>query len=287
MMKKVNQGIILSNEMIGREIFQMVIQGKDSVIDSEPGQFVNVYLNDKSKLLPRPISICNVSQDQLTLVYKIVGDGTKELSTYEKGFTISFSSPLGHGYDLNAIFQSICGEEDEAAAEKREPDCHKTICLVAGGVGVPPMVELAKNLRCRLNKRKDSIGLLAVLGFQNQSFLTKELGEYCDSVYVSTDDGAEGFKGNVLDCILKEGIHPDYILSCGPKPMLTALATYCEMESIPFQVSLEERMGCGYGACVGCTCKTKEVQDGETQIKQKKVCKDGPVFFGNEVAWNE
>lgn len=289
MTKKILDAKIIRNEEIADQIYRIILQSEEPVIDAEPGQFVNVYLHDKSMLLPRPISICFTEHDQLTLIYKVMGNGTKALSGYTEGDNLSISTPLGHGYDLNAIFQSLSEEADTTnkIQGSNQNESTKTIALIAGGVGVPPMLELAKNIRGRLVKRNDTIRLIAVMGFQKEAFLIEELKEFCDEVYIATEDGSSGYQGNVLEMIEAQKIKADYFLSCGPKPMLAALAKYCEKNRKPFQVSLEERMGCGYGACVGCTCKTKEHHDGIVQIKQKKVCKDGPVFFGNEVAWDE
>jgi dihydroorotate dehydrogenase electron transfer subunit len=204
------------------------------------------------------------------LVYRVVGKGTKELSGYQGGETLRISSPLGQGYYIEQMTKTL---EDSGPGTK-------TIAIEAGGLGVPPMVELAKVIR----KRLPVAILVAVLGYQDETFLTEDLGSFCDEVLVATESGRVGFRGNVLDMMEARGISADYYLSCGPKPMLKALAEYCTRTSKPLQVSLEERMGCGYGACVGCTCKTK----GQGSIiTQKKVCKDGPVFFGNEVIWNE
>jgi dihydroorotate dehydrogenase electron transfer subunit len=142
------------------------------------------------------------------------------------------------------------------------------------------MVELAKVVRNRIPE----VRLISALGYQSETFLTEELESFCDEVLIATESGREGFRGSVIEMMEALGVTADYYLSCGPKPMLKALAGYCGRLSKPLQVSLEERMGCGYGACVGCTCKIKEKND---TMRQKKVCKDGPVFFGNEVIWDE
>jgi dihydroorotate dehydrogenase electron transfer subunit len=157
------------------------------------------------------------------------------------------------------------------------------------------MVELAKALRTGpgsggLGSRRGrddlngQIKLTAAVGFQDTPFLITELKSFCNEVIIASEKGTSGFRGNVLEMMEQRGLDADYYLSCGPKPMLAALAGYCRRMGRPLQVSLEERMGCGYGACVGCTCKTRGHDGSE---KQKKVCLDGPVFFGEEVIWDD
>ena len=285
MTKKIIEAKILSNEQIASEIFRIILKVDGEEMDAAPGQFVNLYLHDKSMLLPRPISICFAEPGRITLVYKVVGKGTEALSGYCEGNVIRISTPLGNGYDLDGALST---------AE------NGTIALVAGGLGVPPMVELAKVIRKRFNGFKQNENkesgstenskttkLIAIIGFQDEVFLDNVLKNYCDEVYIATETGTSGFQGNVIELMKAEGIGADYYFSCGPKPMLKALAGYCAQVGRPLQLSLEERMGCGYGACVGCTCKTKETEDGKEKVTQKKVCKDGPVFFGNEVIWDE
>jgi dihydroorotate dehydrogenase electron transfer subunit len=206
----------------------------------------------------------------MALVYRVIGKGTKELSGYKAGSTLRVSSPLGQGYDIDQMVETL---EDSSSGTR-------TVALVAGGLGVPPMVELAKVIR----KRLPGVKSVAALGYQNEIFLKEDLDSFCDEVLIATQSGRSGFQGNVLEMMEARGLTADYYLSCGPKPMLKALADYCGRLNKPLQISLEERMGCGYGACVGCTCKIKE--NGDT-VRQKKVCKDGPVFFGNEVIWDE
>jgi dihydroorotate dehydrogenase electron transfer subunit len=274
MTKGIVEAHIINHTEIADSIYRITLQGSSSITEAKPGQFINVYLRDKSMLLPRPISICRAEKDRITLVYRVAGKGTKELSAYREGDPLKISTPLGHGYDIDAIFEAF-----EAADSGT-----KTIALAAGGLGVPPMVELAKTIQRRVMKDKKS-RLISLVGFQKEPFLIEELKSFCDEVHIAVENGAAGFRGNVLEMMEKQGIEADYYLSCGPRPMLKALAGYCDNNNKPLQVSLEERMGCGYGACVGCTCKTKEKNDGK--VKLKKVCLDGPVFFGNEVIWNE
>ena len=255
MSKQVIEGMILSNTPIAKDVYRMVVKVDEIAQDAKCGQFVNIYPKQKHTLLPRPISICEIGKDTLTLVYSVVGEGTKEFSMYHVGERVHLSSALGNGF---------------------KPMTAKCSILVGGGIGVPPLVALAKELEGEK---------IAVLGFREAPFLIEKLEALGVKVYVATDNGAYGFKGNVVELLEAEGISGDYYYSCGPKPMLRALASYCEKKNVPLQVSLEERMGCGYGACVGCVCKTKA--NNESGFVHKKVCKDGPVFLASEVKWNE
>jgi len=255
MSKKVVEGKIIGQGEIAPMIYKMIVEAPEVVKEARPGQFVNLYPTSKSTLLPRPISICEIDETTLTLVYGVVGEGTREFSKLQTGDAIRISSPLGNGYSLQDVATSI---------------------LVGGGIGVPPLVELAKELK------GDKI---AVLGFRDEPFLVETLEALGVKVYVATDSGKVGFKGNVVELIKAEGIEGDYFYACGPKVMLHALSNYCESKNLPIQVSMEERMGCGYGACVGCVCKTKTST--EKGFEHKKVCKDGPVFLGSEVKWDE
>lgn len=253
---------VLGNKNIGNGMFQMKIGGKNILKickKASAGQFINIYLKDKSAILPRPISICNIENSNLEIVYKVVGKGTIELSKYQEGEDISISSSLGNGY---------CLEEWNA---KMKP------VLVGGGAGIPPMIQLAKELNhigCKVT---------CIFGFQSETFLINEAKKLCEDLYICTETGEAGFKGNVMELIKNKSITGDGYFACGPKPMLKSLNKHCSEKNLPLQVSMEERMGCGYGACVGCAIKLKI--DGE--IVQKAVCKDGPVFNGSEVVWNE
>lgn len=255
MHKKVVEANIKAQDEIATGIYRMVIESSEVAKSSDVGMFVNLYPKAKNTLLPRPISISEIGEDTITLVYGVVGEGTREFSSYKAGESIRVSTAQGTGF---------------------KPQKVKRHVLVGGGIGVPPLVELAK----RLEGEK-----IAVVGFREEPFLIETLEAAGAKVYIATDSGKCGFKGNVIDLIKTEGIEGDYYYSCGPKVMLKALAHYCAEKNIPVQVSLEERMGCGYGACVGCVCKTKAKN--ETSYEQKKVCKDGPVFLGSEVKWDE
>ncbi len=281
MTKKIIEAQVISNQKIAEGIFRITLDcaaAADATesFNAKPGQFINLYPRDKSMLLPRPISICFTERNRITLVYRVVGNGTRELSCHKEGDGLQISTPLGQGYHIEAMFEAI----------NQDPSDHKTIALVAGGLGIPPMLELAKTIRTQIGEDR-RIKLIAFLGFQEKAFLIEELSSFCHEVHVATEKGDFGFHGTVLELMEMQNIVVDYYFSCGPKPMLKALAAHCHRIEKPLQVSLEERMGCGYGACVGCTCKTKEEKDGLMRVTPKKVCKDGPVFFGEEVIWSE
>ena len=262
--KSLVTGRVAGQERLTGDVYRIRIEGvflEDFTREAKPGQFVNVYMKDKSTLLPRPVSICRIHSGQLELVYRVVGKGTREMAGYHRGNAIRLSSPLGKGFELSGCQSG-------------------SALLVGGGVGTPPLLQLAGELNHR------GIRPMAVLGFQREPFLVQEMEELCEKVLVATEDGSFGFAGNVVQLIEKEGqekgLAADQAFSCGPKPMLKALADLCREREIPLQVSLEERMGCGYGACVGCAVDIK--RDGK--IQRKAVCKDGPVFWAEEVFWH-
>ena len=265
MKKEVLQGIVRRNEALADNVFRMEIQWKLGREDVKAGQFVNVYPKSRETLLPRPISICRAEDGLLTLVYGVVGKGTAEFASYKPGETVTVSSPLGNGYDLSAFEESAAG-------------AGKTALLAGGGIGVPPLLELAVRLR------QKGANVQAVLGFRDQPFLIDELEQAGAHVFTATDSGAFGYRGTVLDLIRREHLSAEYCFACGPKGMLRALAAYGGENGWNVQVSLEERMGCGYGACVGCVCGIRQ-KDGI--VRREKVCKDGPVFSGAEVVWDE
>jgi dihydroorotate dehydrogenase electron transfer subunit len=210
-------------------------------------------------LLPRPISISEAENGNVTVIYKVVGRGTKYLSEYRENQEIRLSSPLGKGYRM----------EDDYAGKK--------VALVAGGIGISPMIGLTKELKDRNAK------LNIFLGFQSQTFLIDKLEKLCENIFIATNDGSRGFFGNAVEMLKRSGSIYDEYFACGPKEMLKVLSEYtCHIER-NVQVSIEERMGCGYGACVGCACKIRE--DGA--VSRKSVCKDGPVFLGKDVIWDE
>jgi dihydroorotate dehydrogenase electron transfer subunit len=256
--RKIITGIVKENSRIAAGIYEMVIEA-EAFKNFIPGQFINVYLADKSMLLPRPISISEADDSSITLVYKVVGKGTGCLSGSRAGESIKISSPLGNGFDI------------------KDDHTGKKIALVAGGIGIPPMIGLAGALK------KRGTHVYAFLGFPSEVFLFEKLKAICDDVLIATDDGSAGFNGNAVELLEKSGALFDKYFACGPKAMLKSLCEYIAKVERDVQVSVEERMGCGYGACVGCSCKIRE----EGAVKRKSVCKDGPVFWGKDVVWGE
>lgn len=245
---------ILSQNKIADEIYSMWIE-TSAAKEAKPGQFIDVYVNDDSKLLPRPISICEVKDDSLRIVYRVVGGGTKIMSTYKEGDEIQIIGPLGNGFDM----------KDGKAI------------LVGGGIGIPPMVELAKNLSEKIGKEN----VISVMGYRDEIFLVDELEQF-STVVIATEDGSTGTKGTVIDALNENGVDGDVLYACGPIPMLKALKDWANEKGIECQISLEERMACGIGACLACVCKTKE-KDEHSNVCNKRICKDGPVFDANEI----
>lgn len=246
---------VVSQQALTDDIFSMWIQADEIAGAAVPGQFISVYTKDAGKLLPRPISLCQVDKEkgQLRIVYRVVGAGTSQFSGYQAGDDIEIMGPLGNGFPL------------ERAAGKK-------VFLIGGGIGIPPMLELARQLDCEKQ---------AVLGYRDVLFLNDEFEKFSD-VYVVTEDGSAGTKGNVLDAIRENGLKADVIFACGPTPMLRALKAYAEEHEIECWLSLEEKMACGIGACLACVCQSKEV-DEHSHVHNKRICKDGPVFLAQEV----
>lgn len=249
---------VISQEMIAADIFSMWIETK-AAKTAAPGQFISVYTSDGSKLLPRPISICEIDSEagRLRIVYRVTGEntGTEQFSKLTAGDTISLIGPLGNGFPL-----------DKAAG--------KRAFLMGGGIGVPPILELAKQLSCAEKQ--------IVVGYRNDQIFLREQFEENGKLYISTEDGSVGTKGNVMNAISENGLEADIIYACGPTPMLRAIKNYAEERGIECYISLEERMACGIGACLACTCKSKE-KDHHTNVHNKRICKDGPVFLSTEV----
>ena len=257
MNRKKENAVVISQEMLADGIFSMWLRTEAS-LTAVPGQFISMYTNDGSKLLPRPISICEINKEEgsLRVVYRVTGEntGTKQFSECKAGDTIPVIGPLGNGFPL-----------DKAEGKKA--------FLMGGGIGVPPILELSKQLNCEKQ---------IVMGYRDANTFLKEQFEANGSVYISTEDGSVGTKGNVMDAIRENGLTADIIYACGPTPMLRAIKNYAESNGIECYISLEERMACGIGACLACVCKSKE-KDHHTNVHNKRICKDGPVFLSTEV----
>lgn len=254
MTKKVMcNGYVTSIVEITKDIYNVWIKAEEIAEYAVAGQFVSLYCKDGSRLLPRPISICEIEKEEgmIRLVFRIAGAGTKEFSTWKVGDSIRVMGPLGNGFTLEGT---------------------KAI-LIGGGIGIPPMLQLAKSLKCEKQ---------IVLGYRNQDLFLKEEFKPYGAVYVSTEDGSIGTKGNVIDAIQENKLEADIIFACGPTPMLRGIKQYAMEKKIKTQISLEERMACGIGACLACVCQSKE-KDHHTNVKNKRICKDGPVFYAEEV----
>lgn len=243
---------VRSQERIASDIFSLVLYVPGIAEQAKAGQFVSVYSHDGSKLLPRPISLCEIDREKKTirLVYRVVGTGTKEFSALKEGNDIEVMGPLGNGFSLK----------------------NRKAIIIGGGIGIPPMLELARELDCEKH---------IVLGYRDETFLLKDL-EAAGDVYIASEDGKTGVKGNVLDAIREYGIEGDIIYACGPTPMLRAVKEYAIANDIEAQLSLEEKMACGIGACLACVCQSTEI-DGHSHVHNKRICKDGPVFDAREV----
>lgn len=253
---------ITFQEQLAADIYDMRIKAPEIAETAVPGQFVSLYSQDGARLLPRPISLCGIYKEkgELRLVYRIAGEGTKEFSELAEGDTIDVLGPLGNGFPLKA---------------------GKKAFLIGGGIGVPPMLELAKALH-GLNAAGEDGLVRSVLGYRDSQMFLKDEFEAYGPVYVATEDGSSGTRGNVLDAIREQGLSADIIYACGPTPMLRALKAYAAEKGLECWLSLEEKMACGVGACLACVCQSKEVDD-HSQVHNKRICKDGPVFPAEEI----
>ena len=258
MNRKKENAVVLSQESIAQDIYSMWIR-TEAALEAKPGQFISMYTNDGSKLLPRPISICEINRAEgsLRVVYRVTGEntGTEEFSRMKAGDVFPVIGPLGNGFPL------------ERAAGKKA-------FLMGGGIGVPPILELAKQIDCDAKQ--------IIVGYRDSETFLRDEFEQNGQVYISTEDGSEGTKGNVMDAIRENGLEADIIYACGPTPMLRAIKAYAEEKGIECWLSLEERMACGIGACLACVCQTKE-KDHHSNVNNKRICKDGPVFLSTEV----
>lgn len=250
-MNRIRKFKILCNEGLTDQIYKMVLAAHETGWITKPGQFVNITIDHA--YLKRPISISEWDSKSFTIIYKVVGFGTKQLSLKKAGDEVECLIGLGNGFSIEKI-----------------PEDH--VLLVGGGVGIPPLVGCAEE--CLKSNKKVSV----ILGFDTRknSFYMDKFKELGCEVYVSTNDGSLGTKGFVSDVMREKKLDNLYYLACGPMPMLKAVYTVSHASG---QLSFEERMGCGFGACMGCSCKTI------TGIK--RICKEGPVLDSEEILWKD
>ena len=235
---------ILESTPLTSSVYKMVLRGDTSAITA-PGQFVNIRL--EGKFLRRPISVCDYDAETLTLVYKVVGSGTEQMAAMKAGETLDILTGLGNGYDL--------GPAGDAPL------------LIGGGVGVPPLYHLAK----RLLAQGKAVSVILGFNTKEEIFFEEEFKALGCTVTVTTADGSYGVKGFVTNALPESYT---YFYTCGPEPMLKAVYRATTTSG---QMSFEERMGCGFGACMGCSCKTL--------TGYKRICKDGPVMRKEEILW--
>ena len=252
-MPEINNYEVFENTRLTDTVFSLTVKCEEMAGKACVGQFLHVKCGSE-RLLRRPVSICSVKDGLLRMVFEVKGDGTRWLSERRRGDSLDIIGPLGNGFSF---------PEGE-------------IAVVGGGIGVPPMLFAAKSAKGQVT---------AILGFRDSSriILTDEFEPLCADVIITTDDGSFGYHGAVtapLTDLIETG-DIGAVLACGPRAMLSAVAELCSQNGVPCQVSLEERMGCGVGACMVCSCAT--IIDGKEHMS--RVCKDGPVFDAGMVAW--
>ena len=218
-----------SQECIAKGIYSMWISTKVIAKEAKAGQFISLFSKDGSRLLPRPISLCEIDRE------------------------VDILGPLGNGFPI---------EEGKG----------KRVMLMGGGIGVPPMLQTAKDL---------GTDTIICCGYRDELFLNEEFAAAGD-LHIATEDGSAGVKGNVMDAVREDHLEADVIFACGPAPMLRAIKAYGLEKGIPCWISMEEKMACGVGACLACVCQSTEV-DGHSHVHNKRICKDGPVFLSTEI----
>ena len=245
---RIQQYQIITNQLIAHDVYKMTLKGDNTWV-TKPGQFMNIEI--ENAYLKRPISICEVIADGLVIIYKVVGFGTKQLACKQIGDNITALVGLGNGFTIND---------------------NQAVLIVGGGVGVPPLYGLSQALV------KQGIKIKVVLGFNAKVdvFYEDEFRELSTNVIIATNDGTYGEKGYVSDVIKQAHWDQLYYYACGPEPMLKAVAQLSKAEG---QLSFEARMGCGFGACMGCSC--------ETITGYKRICVDGPIMLSKELIWKD
>ncbi|MCL1787102.1 MAG: dihydroorotate dehydrogenase electron transfer subunit [Defluviitaleaceae bacterium] len=286
---------IITNRDIAPDIFSMTIYAPEVAATAKAGQFAMIYLDSGELLLPRPISICDAGAHHLTFVYQVVGKGTGAMAKMPAGGAVKLLAPLGKGF-----FTLPKSALHETRAQAHFNPCESTarsplknVALIGGGIGAPPLLLLAKTLK------NQGANVDVYLGFRTNPILIDEFESVADHLYIATEDGSVGHKGNILEVLHKNAsITPhslvgaatcrphqqqndkpyDEFLSCGPRPMLDALARYAHSQNTPCQLSMEERMACGLGTCVGCVL--------EVAGAYQKICTEGPVFYSDSIDCN-
>lgn len=256
--------LVVANKPVAADIYELVCAPVPAMQQAQPGQFVEVAVSATlDPLLRRPFSICRLHADgSWSIVYRAQGRGTALLAKVKPGAAVDMLGPLGHGF-------TIPDEVPQAP-----------VALVGGGVGVPPLVFLADKLR------QAGVAPVALLGFASSEHAVclEHFADLQVPVQVATIDGSLGYKGLVTEVLATMPTQPGLVYSCGPTGMLRAVAAHCQQQHIPCQVSLEERMACGVGACLSCVCPVRK--DGEAEWRWQRVCQDGPVFSGAEVVFD-
>lgn len=246
---------VLQNSQLAANIYEMKLKTDKIAKSTMPGQFIHIKVNTGLyPLLRRPISInkTDITEGIVTIVYHKAGQGTKDMSELQAGAVLDVIGPLGNSFPISK---------------------DKRCAVVGGGIGIAPLLELANTLTA----------CDAYLGFRNEVYKTEEFQAVCDKVAIATEDGSLGYKGYVTDLLEKSISSYDVVYTCGPKSMMNKVMELCSMNNKECYVSIEERMGCGVGACLVCACKIKGQDE---QWHHKKVCKDGPVFNAKEVLFD-
>lgn len=245
---------IVQMSWVTSDIASMWLEYPEAAQIAVPGQFAMLYCNDNSHLLPRPISICDIDRERglMRFVFRIAGAGTREFAEKKAGDLISVIAPLGNGFKFSKSQSPV---------------------IVGGGIGIFPLLYLAKSIQ---------VSKKVVIGYRSEPFFTDEFIESGAELYIATEDGCKGTKGNVIDCIRENKISGDIYFACGPMPMLRGLKEYTLDSGSETQLSLEERMACGIGVCLGCVVRSVSLDD-HSHVNNKRVCKDGPVFDASQV----
>ena len=254
---------IITNRDIAPDIFSMTVHAPEVAGTAKAGQFAMIYLNSGELLLPRPISICDAGAHHVTFVYQVVGKGTAAMARMPAGGAVKLLAPLGKGF-------FTCESTARSPLQK--------VALVGGGIGAPPLLLLAKTLK------NQGANVDIYLGFRTNPILIDEFESIADRLYIATEDGSVGHKGNILEVVGAQALRPhlppnasgyNEYLACGPRPMLNALTRYAHSQNTPCQLSMEERMACGLGTCVGCVL--------EVAGAYQKICTEGPVFYSDSI----